>query len=117
MPTSVKFIETLNLIEVRHAGETRVEDFYAGYNEVLRIVGANGPLNALIDLREVKLEMSPFDIVGFAKNVRVPDTAKAALIIDRENHDAVFFETVMRNHGAGIKSFWDYQQALNYVKP
>ena len=115
MAFKVRILDDFDIIELRLEGVVRTEEFLETRSQISSMYEQHGPLNTLVDIREMEFGMSTSGIYEFASTIKHPIGVSIALLCRPDDSDARFFETVALNNGVPIKLFTEHSEALAFL--
>ena len=115
MAFKIRILSEFDIIELRLDGVVDFEEFLETRSQMRAMHEQHGPLNALVDMREMQFGMSTLRIYEFASTIKHPIGARIALLCRPNDSDARFFETVAINNGVQIRLFTEYSEALAFL--
>ena len=105
----------LEVIRVRHHGQSDVEDFRQARDWVVRLQEEHDNVRVVVNLQEVTDAPPTLDIYQFASEL--PIQLHIAMVCGSELHeDLHFLETVAMNRGRRIKLFANEADALSWLR-
>ncbi|HLB73492.1 MAG TPA: hypothetical protein VJJ98_05700 [Sedimentisphaerales bacterium] len=115
MAFEIRILSEFDIIELRLEGIVNVEEFLEARSQICSLCEQHGPLNALLDMREMQFGISTTRIYEFASRIKHPIGVGIALLCRPNDSDARFFETVAINNGVQIRLFTEYSEALAFL--
>lgn len=119
MPVNIKVIHTRDFIKTTVTG---VLDFVLSKQALLDIaseIERPGEYEMLVDTREAETTLSTADIFelgeALAAHLSLRRSKIALLIPMRDTKKAEFFETIVANRGLRLRTFTDFEVAINWL--
>ncbi|HUO44643.1 MAG TPA: hypothetical protein VMT94_07010 [Burkholderiales bacterium] len=119
MPTNITVISTKDFIRANPRGSIDLAASRAILTKLISMINANGEDCVLVDTREAEVCLSIPDRYELGVSVATQPTiafGKVALLVpSNEATEAEFFETVVRNRGASLMVFTDFETAIKWL--
>jgi hypothetical protein len=120
MAYKVRLYKTRNMAVVKHSGLVDGEELWNARKKAMELVhGAPSP-RVLVDLRDVRMEMSTIEQFNFARaqNIFSQGKVKVAVVIgkaDPQVKDHRLMETIGQNRGAMLQIYEDRDEAKKWL--
>ena len=118
MSANIRIIETEDFIRAQPDGTLDRGGSLALLRSLVGKLGAGDDYQVLVDTRKADVALSTADIfeIGNALAAEAVLRSRRVAVLARENDlDAEFFELVSRNRGANLRSFTDFESAINWL--
>lgn len=122
MAWQVEYLQNQEIILVKNTGELTYQDFDEHIGEVAALSKANNVFQILSDNTEMITDLGTLAIYSFPtlyEEAGLSRRSKIAVLIspeDRGIDDFKFYETVCQNNGYRSKIFFQYEDALEWLK-
>lgn len=115
MPFKISILGEPNIIELRYEGTVNNQERCQARSEVHSILDLKGLMHLLVDMRDVKFDMSTVEIYDFPSKIKRPPGMRIALVGDAEDDNIRFFRNAAVNRGIPMELFAEYPHAMAYL--
>ena len=122
MPWTYNINATLHIVEVAYSGSTTARDLQESTSVFIALEKEQGINRFLIDTSEMELTASIMDIYNLPDKQYLEEAAersgRVALMLPttaRETEAVNFYETVCKNRGWQVKTFFEHQEAVDWL--